>query len=69
MEEKQIIDDVEGKEPWSWRKARESRVHREVHKENTFSKPLARNMKGADFGEFFQPVRIKDWILEICRLT
>lgn len=51
---------VEGKEPWSWRKVREGRTHRNMHK-NTSPKPLAGGVKGAEFCECFQPTGLKDW--------
>ena len=35
-------------------------VHRGSHKENTSSKALTGKMRGADFGEVFQPVGLKD---------
>lgn len=38
--EKQIVGAAEGRELWSWRKVRESGIHREMHKDNTFPKLL-----------------------------
>lgn len=38
---------------------KESRTHRGMQKENIYPKPLAWNMRGADFHEFLKPVRLK----------
>lgn len=58
---KQIMGDVVGRKPWIWRKVRENGVHRNTHNENTYAKPLARKMRGADSHEFLQPVGLKHW--------
>lgn len=52
---------AEGRDPWLRRKGRERREHRRTHKVNTFSKPMAGNIRGADFLEVLQPVRSEDW--------
>ena len=54
---------AEGRECWSWRKVRESGVHRDMHEENTSPMPLAGKMRRAEFHDFFQLVRLKDWSL------
>ena len=44
--EEGIMGAVEGREPWSQRKARQKGAHRETHKENTSPMPLAGEKKG-----------------------
>ena len=46
---RQISGAVEVREPWSWRKARESGTHKDKHKGSILPKPLAGKMRGADF--------------------
>lgn len=60
MGKKWIMGAVEGREPWSWRKARE-RGTEENTQENISPEPLARKTKGADFQEFLQPASLEDW--------
>lgn len=48
--EKQMMDAMEEGESWLWRKVRESRAHRDTHK-NTSPKPWAGKIKGDDFCE------------------
>lgn len=52
---------TEGREPCLQRKARESGVHRDKHKENSSPKPLAGKTRGTNFHEFLQPVGFEDW--------
>lgn len=49
-------DHAEGREPLSWTKARARSTQ-----ENTFPKPWAGKMRGADFQEFLQPEGLEDW--------
>ena len=49
---KWIMSAVEGRELWSQREARERRVHRGLHKENSSPKPLTGKTKEIDFHEF-----------------
>ena len=51
---------AEGREPLSQKKVRDSGMHRDKHK-NISPKPLAGKTRGAKFGEFLQPVGLKDW--------
>lgn len=55
LEEKLITGAVEGREPWSQRKARESEASRDKHNNNTYPKPLPGKRRGAEFCEFLQP--------------
>ena len=48
-----------GREPWSQRKVREEHTV-EITRRTLPSKPLTRKIKGTDFHEFLQPVRLKD---------
>ena len=53
---------AKGREPWSWRKAEKRGTHRDVHKKNTSTKPLAGKIRGDDFHEFLQPAGLKDGV-------
>lgn len=44
---------AEGRECGSWRKVRESGVHRDMREENTSPMPLAGKMRRAEFHDFF----------------
>ena len=52
MGEKWVLGAVEGREPWSCRKVKESGAHREMHKKNTSPKLLAEKTKGMIFVTF-----------------
>lgn len=52
---------AEGRGPWLRKQARQSGAHRDMHKGNTSSKPLAGETRGADFHEFSQLVGLKNW--------
>lgn len=54
---------AEGMEPWSQRKARESRTHGEMHK-NTNPKLLVGKIRGADSREFCKQQDSKTGVLE-----
>ena len=59
MGEKRIQGAAEGREPSSWRKARERKAHRETHKEKVSPKTLAGKTRGAEFHEFLHPMGLK----------
>lgn len=58
---KENSPDVEGSELWLWRRARESRIQRVMHKENISLKTMAWEMRGADFCKFLQSAGLKAW--------
>lgn len=59
---------VEGRELWSWGKMRKSRTHKDMHRENTFPKPLSGKMRRADFLEFYNQQGLKTGILKVGKL-
>ena len=58
---------MERREPWSWRKARESIAHRGKHEENTSSKLLPRKTEGLIFVSFCNQQGLKTGVLKIGR--
>ena len=57
---------MERREPWSWRKARESIAHRGKHEENTSSKLLPRKTEGLIFVSFCNQQVWKTRVLKVC---
>ena len=48
----------------SWRRARERRVHRGMHKENIFPRSLPWNLRKAELCALLQPVGLKAWSIK-----
>ena len=48
-----------GREPWSWRSARDRLTRRGVHWEVESPQQLAWKVRGAEFCEFVQPAELK----------
>ena len=65
--EKWIASAVEVGEPWSQKKTRESGAQRGTHKENVSPKPLAGEVRGADFLVFATNGGSKNGVLEVGR--
>lgn len=49
MGEERIVDVEVKREPWLCTRVRDSRSHKDIHKENTSPKPLFGKMRGAEF--------------------
>lgn len=52
MGEERIVDVEVKREPWLYTSMRESRAHKDIHKENTSPKPLFGKMREAEFMSF-----------------
>ena len=64
MGDKWVVAIAVGRDPWSWRRARDRLSHRGVHWENKSLQQLAWKVRGAGFHEFLRASGLKAWCSE-----